>query len=131
MVDPISLEVFKNLFVSVAEEMGVALQRTAYSPNMKERLDFSCAIFDPDGDMIAQAAHIPVHLGAMPFSVAAAISHVGSLAQGDIVIVNDPYLGGRTCRTSPWWPRCTSGAKTTRNSLGSSPTGGITPTWGV
>ena len=94
MVDPISLEVFKNLFVSVAEEMGVALQRTAYSPNMKERLDFSCAIFDPDGAMIAQAAHIPVHLGAMPFSVAAAIDHVGSLAPGDIVIVNDPYLGG-------------------------------------
>ena len=94
MVDPISLEVFKNLFVSVAEEMGVALQRTAYSPNMKERLDFSCAIFDPDGAMVAQAAHIPVHLGAMPFSVAAAIDHVGSLAPGDIVIVNDPYLGG-------------------------------------
>ena len=74
MVDPISLEVFKNLFVSVSEEMGVALQRTAYSPNMKERLDFSCAIFDPDGAMVAQAAHIPVHLGAMPFSVAAAIN---------------------------------------------------------
>ena len=94
MVDPISLEVFKNLFVSVSEEMGVALQRTAYSPNMKERLDFSCAIFDPDGAMVAQAAHIPVHLGAMPFSVAAAINHVSPLGQGDIVILNDPYLGG-------------------------------------
>ena len=94
MVDPISLEVFKNLFVSVSEEMGVALQRTAYSPNMKERLDFSCAIFDPDGAMVAQAAHIPVHLGARPFSVAAAINHVSPLGPGDIVILNDPYLGG-------------------------------------
>ena len=94
MVDPISLEVFKNLFISVAEEMGVALQRTAYSPNIKERLDFSCALFDPLGQMVGQAAHIPVHLGAMPASVAAAIEHVGNLGPGDIVILNDPYLGG-------------------------------------
>ena len=95
MVDPISLEVFKNLFTSVCEEMGVTLQRTAYSPNIKERLDFSCALFDPAGQMAAQASHIPVHLGAMPASVRAALEvFPGRLGQGDIVILNDPYLGG-------------------------------------
>jgi N-methylhydantoinase B len=94
-VDPISLEVFKNLFISVADEMGVALLRTAYSPNMKERRDFSCAVFDPQGQMIAQAAHIPVHLGAMPASVRAALDvFPGALRPGDVVILNDPYLGG-------------------------------------
>ncbi|MEK7807201.1 MAG: hydantoinase B/oxoprolinase family protein, partial [Chloroflexota bacterium] len=94
-VDPISLEVFKNLFISVADEMGVALLRTAYSPNMKERRDFSCALFDPQGQMVAQAAHIPVHLGAMPASVRAALDvFPGALRPGDVVILNDPYLGG-------------------------------------
>src|SRR5579871_5964512 len=68
-VDAISLEVFKNLFSSVAEEMGVTLQRAAFSPNIRERLDFSCALFDASGQLIAQAAHIPVHLGSMPASV--------------------------------------------------------------
>ena len=95
MVDPISLEVFKNLFTSVCEEMGVTLQRTAYSPNIKERLDFSCALFDPVGQMTAQASHIPVHLGAMPASVRAALEvFPGRLGPGDIVALNDPYLGG-------------------------------------
>jgi N-methylhydantoinase B len=94
-VDPISLEVFKNMFISVAEEMGVALQRTAYSPNIKERRDFSCAIFDPQGQMVAQAAHQPVHLGAMPASVRAALeTFPDALRPGDMVILNDPYLGG-------------------------------------
>ena len=94
-VDPISLEVFKNMFISVSEEMGVALQRTSYSPNIKERRDFSCAIFDPDGQMVAQAAHQPVHLGAMPASVKAALdTFPDSLRPGDMVILNDPYLGG-------------------------------------
>jgi N-methylhydantoinase B len=94
-VDPISLEVFKNMFISVSEEMGVALQRTAYSPNIKERRDFSCAIFDPQGQMVAQAAHQPVHLGAMPASVQAALdTFPESLRPGDMVILNDPYLGG-------------------------------------
>ena len=94
-VDPISLEVFKNMFISVAEEMGVALQRTAYSPNIKERRDFSCAVFDHQGQMIAQAAHQPVHLGAMPASVQAALEAFPSaLRPGDMVILNDPYLGG-------------------------------------
>ena len=94
-IDAISLEVFKNLFISVAEEMGVALQRTSYSPNIKERRDFSCALFDPEGQMVAQAAHQPVHLGAMPASVRAALDvYANNLRTGDIVILNDPYLGG-------------------------------------
>ncbi len=91
--DPILLEVFKNRFASIAEEMGMVLRRTAYSPNIKERLDFSCALFDAEGRMIAQAAHIPVHLGAMPISVAAAIERI-DFASGDMVILNDPFRGG-------------------------------------
>ncbi|SVB32928.1 uncharacterized protein METZ01_LOCUS185782, partial [marine metagenome] len=94
-VDPVSLQVFKSKFESVAEEMGVALQRTAYSPNIKERRDFSCAMFNPQGDMVAQAADIPVHLGAMPASVKAALEvFPDSLNPGDIVMLNDPYKGG-------------------------------------
>ena len=94
MADPVTLEIFKHLFASVAEEMGVTLRRTAYSPNIKERLDFSCALFDGDGRLLAQAAHIPVHLGAMPASVRAAIDRCGPFAPGDIVILNNPFLGG-------------------------------------
>ena len=94
-VDAISLEVFKNLFISVSEEMGVALQRTSYSPNIKERRDYSCALFDPAGQMVAQAAHQPVHLGAMPASVKAALdTFPNALRPGDMVILNDPYMGG-------------------------------------
>lgn len=93
-VDPISLEVFKNLFASIAEEMGITLQRASLSPNIKERLDFSCAIFDEQGRMIAQAAHIPVHLGSMPASVEAALQHFPDLQPGDVIILNDPYQGG-------------------------------------
>ncbi len=95
-VDPITLEILKNQFISVAEEMGVTLGRTAYSPNIKERRDYSCACFlaNPPGAMIAQAAHIPVHLGAMPASVLAAVHSVGSWSPGDLVALNDPYLGG-------------------------------------
>jgi len=91
--DPIKLEVFKNLFASVAEEMGVALCRTGHSPNIKERRDYSCAIFDGKGDMIAQAAHIPVHLGSMPLAVRGA-TEGRSVRPGDTVILNDPYRGG-------------------------------------
>ena len=89
-----SLSIFGNLFASVAEEMGVTLERTAFSPNIKERLDFSCALFLGDGQMLAQAAHIPVHLGAMPASVACAIAHCSPFTPGDVVVLNDPYLGG-------------------------------------
>ena len=94
-VDAISLEVFKNMFISVSEEMGVALQRTSYSTNMKERQDFSCALFNPAAEMVAQAAHQPVHLGAMPASVQAALqTFPRGLRPGDIIILNDPYMGG-------------------------------------
>jgi N-methylhydantoinase B len=93
-LDPITLEIFKNLFISVAEEMGVTLGRTAYSPNIKERRDFSCACFLGDGQMVAQAAHIPVHLGAMPASVRAALEAFPNWDPGDLVVLNDPYLGG-------------------------------------
>lgn len=91
--DPIKLELYKNILTSVAEEMGVTLQRTAFSPNIKERLDFSCAVFDANGGMVAQAAHIPVHLGSMPLSVLAAIENI-QMAQGDVVVLNDPFRGG-------------------------------------
>ncbi len=92
--DPIRLEIFKHLFASAAEAMGVTLGRTAHSPNIKERLDYSCAVFLGDGRLLAQAAHIPVHLGAMPASVRAAIEQCAPFAPGDVVILNDPYLGG-------------------------------------
>jgi N-methylhydantoinase B len=93
-IDPISLEVFKNLFASVAEEMGVTLQRASFSPNIRERLDFSCAVFDTEARMVAQAAHIPVHLGSMPASVEYAIRAFEALNPGDVVVLNDPYRGG-------------------------------------
>jgi N-methylhydantoinase B len=93
-VDPISLEVFRNLFASVAEEMGVTLQRAAFSPNIRERLDYSCAVFDAEARMVAQAAHIPVHLGSMPASVRYAVAAFESFDEGDVVVLNDPYRGG-------------------------------------
>ncbi len=92
--DPVEVEVFRHLFASVAEEMGVTLRRTGFSPNIKERRDYSAAVFDADGEMVAQAAHLPVHLGSMPLSVAAAIRAVPDLRPGDEVILNDPYQGG-------------------------------------
>lgn len=92
-VNPIEFEIFKNLFVSVAEEMGVTLCRTAFSPNIKERLDYSCAVYDAAGQTVAQGDHMPVHLGAMPLSVKAAIEE-GPMDPGDIVVLNDPFRGG-------------------------------------
>lgn len=93
--DPIRLEIFKHLFASIAEEMGTVLRKSSYSPNIKERRDYSCAVFDAQAQMIAQAAHIPVHLGSMPLSVQAAINHyAGDLRPGDAVILNDPFQGG-------------------------------------
>jgi N-methylhydantoinase B/oxoprolinase/acetone carboxylase alpha subunit len=91
--DPIEFEIFKNIFLSIAEEMGITLRRTGFSPNIKERLDYSCAIYDQRGQTIAQGDHMPVHLGAMPLSVHAAIEHV-SMEPGDVVILNDPFSGG-------------------------------------
>ena len=89
----ILLEVFKNRLSSVAEEMGIVLQRTSFSPNIKERKDLSCAIFDAEGRLIAQASHIPVHLGSMASAVREAISS-SSMEEGDMIILNDPYRGG-------------------------------------
>ncbi|MBA3912512.1 MAG: hydantoinase B/oxoprolinase family protein [Acidobacteriales bacterium] len=91
--DPIELEVFKNIFHSIAEEMGATLRRTAFSPNIKERRDYSCAVFDGDGQAIAMGDHMPVHLGSMPMSVQAAISR-SAMHPGDVVMLNDPFSGG-------------------------------------
>jgi len=122
-VDPIRLEIYKHLFAAIAEEMGAVLKKASYSPNIKERRDFSCALFDSHGNMIAQAAHIPVHLGSMPLSVLAAIEQFiitptsqknddlitslsgvldivdndiinGGLKPGDMIALNDPFRGG-------------------------------------
>src|ERR1700739_2216002 len=91
--DPIELEIFKSIYHSIAEEMGAALRRTAFSPNIKERRDYSCAVFDEAGEVIAMGDHMPVHLGSMPMSVRAAIEQ-GALAPGDMVMLNDPFAGG-------------------------------------
>ena len=91
--DAVELEIFKNLYHSIAEEMGAALRRTAFSPNIKERRDYSCAVFDGTGDVIAMGDHMPVHLGSMPMSVRAAID-AGAMEPGDIVMLNDPFRGG-------------------------------------
>lgn len=93
MQKAVEREVFKHLCSSVAEEMGVRLQRSAFSPNIKERRDFSCAVFDQGGRLVAQAAHVPVHLGAMPLSVQACREHL-TFAPGDVAILNDPFCGG-------------------------------------
>ena len=94
-VDPVLLEIFNNLFMSIAEQMGARLESTAQSVNIKERLDFSCALFDPDGNLIANAPHMPVHLGSMGASVQEVIGRsAGTMKSGDIYAVNDPYHGG-------------------------------------
>jgi N-methylhydantoinase B len=92
-MDSIKLEIFRSLFTSVAEEMGLSLRRTAFSPNIKERRDYSCAVFDGRGRLIAQGDHMPVHLGSMPMSVRAAMAG-GRLEPGEVVVLNDPYAGG-------------------------------------
>lgn len=93
-LDPVRLELFNKRFMSVAEQMGVALERTAHSVNMKERLDFSCAVFDADGGLVANAPHMPVHLGSMSASVRSAVAAHPDLGPGDAVAVNAPYDGG-------------------------------------
>ena len=89
----IELEIFKSIYHSIAEEMGAALRRTAFSPNIKERRDYSCAVFDAAGEVIAMGDHMPVHLGSMPMSVRAAI-HSFKLESGDVAMLNDPFRGG-------------------------------------
>ncbi len=94
-VDPVMLEIFNNLFMSIAEQMGLRLQNTAYSVNIKERLDFSCAIFDADGNLVANAPHMPVHLGSMGESIKAVMrKNAGAMKAGDVYVLNDPYNGG-------------------------------------
>jgi 5-oxoprolinase (ATP-hydrolysing) len=94
-VDPVLLEVFNNLFMNIAEQMGLQLQNTAYSVNIKERLDFSCALFDADGNLIANAPHMPVHLGSMSESIKTVIArNAGAMKRGDVYALNDPYHGG-------------------------------------
>src|SRR6266436_6687377 len=91
--DAMRLEIFKNIFHSISEEMGAALRRSAFSSNIKERRDYSCAVFDGRGRAVAMGDHMPVHLGSMPMSVAAAIDAI-ELGPGDIAMLNDPYAGG-------------------------------------
>ncbi len=94
-VNPVMLEVFNNLFMSIAEQMGLRLQQTAYSVNIKERLDFSCALFDADGNLIANAPHMPVHLGSMGESIKTVVrKNHGRMKPGDVFVLNDPYNGG-------------------------------------
>ncbi|HWZ45433.1 MAG TPA: hydantoinase B/oxoprolinase family protein [Candidatus Saccharimonadales bacterium] len=93
MRDPVELEIFKSIFHSIAEEMGAALKRTAFSPNIKERRDYSCAVFDSHGEVLAMGDHMPVHLGSMPMSVRAAVEEL-ELSAGDVAILNDPFYGG-------------------------------------
>jgi 5-oxoprolinase (ATP-hydrolysing) len=93
-VDPVMLEIFNNLFASIAEQMGITLQQTSFSTNVKERLDFSCAIFSPSGDLVVNAPHIPVHLGAMSETVKCVLRDNPDLAPGDVIVTNDPYRGG-------------------------------------
>jgi 5-oxoprolinase (ATP-hydrolysing) len=94
-VDPVMLEVFNNLFMNIAEQMGLQLQNTAYSVNIKERLDFSCALFDAQGNLIANAPHMPVHLGSMSESIKTVVArNAGTMKPGDVFALNDPYHGG-------------------------------------
>jgi 5-oxoprolinase (ATP-hydrolysing) len=126
--DPIMLEVFNNLFMSIAEQMGVSLQNTAYSVNIKERLDFSCAIFDADGTLVANAPHMPVHLGSMDRAVETIIrENQGKIRPGDAYLINAPYNGGThipdltVC--TPVFARTTEGRgqRTDKGRLASSP----------
>lgn len=93
-IDPVTLEIFNNLFAAIAEQMGVTLQMTSFSTNVKERLDFSCAIFTPTGDLVVNAPHIPVHLGAMSETVKQLLAEIDDPAPGDVYVTNDPFRGG-------------------------------------
>lgn len=94
MVDIITREIINNALEYIAEEMGIVLRNSAYSPNIKERMDHSCAIFGAEGELLAHAEHIPVHLGAMPLAVKSAIRYIEDINDGDMILLNDPYLGG-------------------------------------
>ena len=93
-LNAIELEVFRHLFTALADEMGAALRRASFSPNIKERRDYSCALFNPAGEAVSLGDHMPVHLGAMPMSVTAALEEVGVIDPGDVICLNDPFCGG-------------------------------------
>ena len=125
--DPVMLEVFNNLFMSIAEQMGYRLQNTAYSVNIKERLDFSCAIFDAQARLIANAPHMPVHLGSMGESVRTVMNaNRGRMMPGDAYVVNDPYHGGTHLPDVTVITRCSTGAA--RKSCSTSALAATTPT---
>ena len=92
-MNPVELSIFANRIEAVCDEMGAALQRAAFSPNIRDRLDYSCAVFDANGELSAQAAHIPVHLGSMAFAMRSIVGGI-DWRDGDMVILNDPYMGG-------------------------------------
>src|SRR5881397_3591205 len=95
LLDPLTFEIVKNALSSVAEEIGLVLRRSSFSPNIKERRDSSCALFDSEGRLVAQAEHIPIHLGAMPYSVRAVLEDFREdFSEGDTVALNDPFRGG-------------------------------------
>jgi len=94
MIDSMTIEIIRNALSYIAEETGIALRNSAYSPNIKERMDHSCALFDPQGNLLAQAEHIPVHLGSLPWGVKNALKYIKNWREKDIVIVNDPYIIG-------------------------------------
>ena len=126
------LEIFNNLFMSVAEQMGVRLQGTAHSVNIKERLDFSCAIFDAEGQLIANAPHMPVHLGSMGESIKMVLSrNRGAMKPGDVFMLNDPYHGGTHLPditvVTPVFGRVSRRLRRTGTSCSSWPPAGITP----
>ncbi|HRW28343.1 MAG TPA: hydantoinase/oxoprolinase family protein, partial [Emcibacteraceae bacterium] len=109
-VDPVQLEIFNNLFMSIAEQMGAVLENVAHSVNMKERLDFSCALFNRDGNLVANAPHMPVHLGSMGKSIKTIIENrIGTMKRGDVYMLNDPYNGGTHLPDitviSPWFEK--------------------------
>ena len=92
-MNPIELSLFANRIEAVCDEMGAALRRAAFSPNIRDRLDYSCAVFDANGELCAQAAHIPVHLGSMAFAMRGIVESV-NWCDGDMIMLNDPYMGG-------------------------------------
>ena len=114
--DPIELAIFQSSIHSIAEEMGAALRRTSISPNIKERRDYSCALFDDRERVIAMGDHMPVHLGAMPMSVKAVVDSM-TQEEGDVAILNDPYAGGTHLPDTLWWSRFLLKAAANRRSM--------------
>ena len=126
--DPVMLEVFNNLFMNIAEQMGLRLQNTAYSVNIKERLDFSCALFDAAGELIANAPHMPVHLGSMSESIKTVIERNPAMRAGDVYVLNDPYHGGTHLPDVTVVTPGVPGGRRRRRRRSTSPAAATTPT---